>query len=352
MTIKATAKLTEQEYRKIRRDSYSSIKTFAESRWKYYKEYVLYEKEPDAQSNDSIMGNLVDCMLTDEENFENRFLISSAIIPKDTSNGYKFVIKLFDITKRATSEEGDVGREMIDMMQEAYNIVGIKKPGFEKWVEDFDGSDLEIWYNELRGGLGKTVVSVQQVKNAEDICNTLKRNDNTREIITLVDDKRWNVHNQLPVMFSYKRKQLKMLADKVVVDHENKRIYPYDLKCTWNVTEFPVNYLKVGYYIQGCLYRMGLYQWAIDNDMKDYVVETMTFIACHSANLEMPLLWKTSEKDCSNALEGFSSRGRNYRGVNCIIEDLLWHESSGLWNTSRTAYENGGKLNMDINYDY
>jgi hypothetical protein len=48
----------------------------------------------------------------------------------------------------------------------------------------------------------------------------------------------------------------------------------------------------------------------------------------------------------SDALIGFTHKGRTYPGVKQIIEDLQWAKDTDTWNISKTRYELGGVVNI------
>ncbi len=341
---------TEKEYRSIPVDSYSGLKKICDSPYKYYQEVILGNKE-DKISDDMIRGQVVDCYLTCPEEFDNKFVVAKAEVPGETTNNYKFVNELYKRTLWNTNDNGEVIKDFQELFSEAYMVVGIKKPGYEVFLEKFIGSDLESYYQELRESTSKQLIDLRLATVAEQIVKTLKEHQNTSELINAVTDHEVEVFTQYPIEFEYQGLELKCLLDKLIVDHQNKTIQPIDLKCTWEIDNFGYNYLKNKYYIQNGIYTLGVTQWMEDNSYIDYELKPFMFIAAHSSNHLAPIVFQTTEQDFFNAMNGFTVRGIKYMGVNECIKRLNYHISTSIWNASMEAQESSGKLPLNINYD-
>ena len=95
----------ERSYRAIETDSSSSLKDFSIDRRKYYKKYVLHEVVDEKDNQATNMGKLVETLLLEPEEFDNRFYMSSTVaLP--TGLMLEFVEALYRITDAAA--DGDV----------------------------------------------------------------------------------------------------------------------------------------------------------------------------------------------------------------------------------------------------
>jgi hypothetical protein len=339
---------TEAMYRAVNLDSSSSLKEFSVNRRKYYKKYVLGESVEDEENKAINMGRLVETLLMEPEEFDNRFYMSAcASIP--TANMLNFVEALYKETVAATDEDGNVTKPFEDMCKEAFAQSGYSGKGngsYESVIKKFVGSDAEIYYNEIRKvrSNGLTVVTTEEITTAENIVNELRSNFATADIVNLVNTNNISVNNQLQIEgYSVEGHLFKSMIDKVIIDHQNKTISPLDLKCTWNVENFYEEYyLYRRAYIQAYLYREACKSLTFTGDLLGYTVECPKFIVCDSTNYYNPLVYVLSEKDMEDAYNGFEHKGRAYPGVKEIIEDLKWAYKNGLWNISRKNYETGG----------
>ena len=135
--------------------------------------------------------------------------------------------------------------------------------------------------------------------------------------------------------------------DKVIVDHENKIIQVYDLKCTWSVEGFYKEYyLYRRAYIQAFLYWHAAhyrFKGLVDDG---YTVAYPSFIVCDRTNYFSPLIYTLDTEDMTNARDGFDLKGYKYPGVLETIDDLKWAIENDVWNISRKNYSNGGIVNI------
>ena len=217
---------TEKEYRAVKMDSSSSLKEFSVNRKKYYKKYILGEKDVEEEdSKASVVGRLVETLLLEPELFDERFYMSSCITAPSPLM-LVFVQSLAKHTQLATNEFGEVTRSFEDLCKDAYAESGFKIK-FEAVINKFVGTDAVIYYKELRevNARNLTVVTADDVTNAEKIVTELKTNFATSEIINLVNSARYEVYNQHQVEgFMVDGHEFKGMMDKLIIDHEKKTI--------------------------------------------------------------------------------------------------------------------------------
>jgi len=236
--IQGTVK-TEAQYRAIYLDSSSSLKDFSTDRRKYHKKYILNEVVEDEDSKAVTMGRMVETLLMEPQFFDERFHLSTCMTTP-TGLMLEFVEALYKHTAEATADDGTITRSFEDLAKDAYADSGFKIK-LEAVLTKFIGSDAEVYYKEIREvrSKGLTVVAAQDITNAEKIVTELKTNPVTADIVNLVNDVQYSVHNQLQVenyeVFGH---MFKSMMDLVHVDHANKKVQVYDLKCTWSVENF------------------------------------------------------------------------------------------------------------------
>jgi hypothetical protein len=341
---------TEAEYRAVTMDSSSSLKEFSQDRRKYYKKYVLGEKVEDKDNAAANMGRIVETILMEPETFDDKFFMSSCT-STPTALMLEFVEALYRVTKEATDEFGTVTRQFSELAEEAYKISGFKIK-FEAVLAKFVGSDAEIYYNEIRTvrTKGLTVVNTTEISIAEKIVEQLKTNSTTAPIVNLVNSSRYSVMDQLQVEgYEINGLLLKSMLDKVIVDHNERVIKPYDLKCTWSVENFYEEYyLYRRAYIQAYLYFHAMVHLAEDPESEyyGYRVDYLKFIVCDSSNYYAPLVYTLDQEDMEDAYNGFVHKGRTYPGVKDIIAGLKWSVETGIWNTSHKNYLANGVVNI------
>ena len=339
---------TEANYRAINLDSSSSLKDFSFDRKKYYRKYILGESVEDKDTVAATTGRVVETLLLEPEEFDNRFYMS-VCMTAPTGLMLAFVEALYKHTTEATDEYGNVSRSFEEIAKDAYTDSGFKIK-FDAVINKFVGSDAEIFYNEMRTvkSKGLTVVTTDDVTKAEKIVEELRNNFATKDVVTLVRSVRYDVYNQLQVEnYEVDGLRFKSMMDKVIVDHEERFIQVYDLKCVWAVENFYEEYyLYRRAYIQALLYWRACYHFAKEKGLDDYSIGFPRFIVCDSTNYYNPLIYKLGSEDILAAYEGFEHKGRKYTGVADLVEDLKWALENNIWNISKTAYMQKGVVNI------
>ena len=341
-------KKTEAMYRAIEMDSSSSLKEFSMDRKKYHRKYVLGEKVDSKDTQASIIGRIVETLLLEPEEFDNRFYMS-ACMTAPTGLMLDFVNALYKHTAEATDDQGQVTRDFSEIVKDAYADSGFKIK-LDAVISKFMGSDAEIFYNEMRQVKARnlTVITTEDVTNSEKIVTELKTNSVTAEIVNLVNSARYEVFNQVQIEgYKVGGVEFKSMMDKVVIDHTNKTVQVYDLKCVWAVEGFYEEYyLYRRAYIQAYLYWVACNKLIEELDINEYYVEYPKFIVCDSTNYFNPLIYKLDTDDIQDALIGFEHKGRKYPGVTSLIEDLKWAKENDIWNISRENYLSNGLVNL------
>jgi hypothetical protein len=345
--IQGTVK-TEAQYRAIYLDSSSSLKEFSTDRRKYHKKYILNEVVEDEDSKAATMGRMVETLLMEPQFFDERFHLSTCMTTP-TGLMLEFVEALYKHTAEATADNGTITRSFEDLAKDAYADSGFKIK-LEAVLTKFIGSDAEVYYKEIREvrSKGLTVVAAQDITNAEKIVTELKTNPVTADIVNLVNDVQYSVHNQLQVenyeVFGH---MFKSMMDLVHVDHANKKVQVYDLKCTWSVENFYNEYyLYRRAYIQGFLYHKAAESWASEMGYGDYKILYPKFIVCDSTNYMNPLIYAMSDINMVDARAGFEHKGREYPGVAQLVEDLQWALENDKWNISQENYLSNGIVKL------
>lgn len=340
---------TEATYRAVKMDSSSSLKEFCLDRKKYHRKYILNERVEDTVNKAATIGRIVETLLLEPQEFDSRFYLS-VCTKAPTSLMLDFVNALSKHTIESTDKDtGTVTRTFEQIAQDAYVDSGFKIK-FEAVLTKFIGSDAEIYYKEMREvqAKGLTVVTTEDIANADKTVNELKTNFVTSEVINLVNSVRYTVLNQFQVEgYSVDGHLFKSMMDKIVIDHNERTIQVYDLKCVWAVENFYEEYyLYRRSYIQAYLYLKAAISLTLQDEYRGYRVENPKFIVCDSTNYFNPLIYTITDADIIDAYNGFEHKGRVYPGVNALIQNLDWAIANDTWNISKENYINNGVVNI------
>lgn len=365
---------TTKDYRLIDVDSYSTLKDFDNDILLYYKKYVLKEKVKEEVSWSMILGELVDCLMFAPEEYHERFVESNVRELEPGKNQMSdFTLKLWEITKFSTDDDGICSRSFMEMAEEAFNLVKYDLNGNEvKFLkkdlnyvlEKFVNSEFEEWYNLKRNSFGKYVISLQDKEKADKIVNMLKE-----LLFKYLDNSRYVFFNHPRVLFNlYGVLPFKSEFDFILLDLQEKEILPFDLKVTHDISNFSYSYLKNKYYIQAHCYTEAVKVWVEDNsvaqmledggnkglNLKDFSLNGFNFLVADSGCHYKPLVYFLSNIDLYKAKMGFKVNGKIYRGVKQIVEDLLWAKKTGdftIYKHDLDSMSKNGFLKLDITYE-
>lgn len=345
--------MSEREYRKLKLPSYSSIKDFIRSRLAYYKKYILMEKGKDDDTkeqdkDDMRFGNIVDCLKFTPKNFDDRYQISTAIKP--SGQMLSFVEELHKLTILSTNDAGVLCASLERLIEDAYeslkkNNGGKLRDSFEKFQERFftnkEGYDF---YLELKGRGDKIVITAEELEWAQGIVEYMNKHPFTIDLMGLESNEKYDVQDQLKLIGKINGLDVKGMLDRTIFNKAAKIITPIDLKVMSNNTLFPYNYLKLLYYIQNAVYTSLLRQC-----YPGWTVKPLAFITIDKYRQNDPIIYRTSEKQYQDAINGFSIDGRKHKGLLEAIEELKWHKETGIWTTSKEIHSSHGYLNLQLN---
>ncbi len=347
-------------YRKIKALNCSMIKLFDTDPIKFYEQFKLGKKKKDSKSTALLIGDMVDFYLLDckgdEKEFHNRFDEKFALFEGTKGTGQVFFLAdlLFEVTQADTDDEGVIKSDFELRFSEACKKVQVlgkyKGSTEEKMLVDFEKNGL-TYFQTLMNNLGKNVVETSLVDKALKVAELLKTDPFTADLFD-TDTNHVEHFPKFVIEWEFMGIDCKSELDLIIIDHKNKVIYPKDLKTTYDNENFEYGYLKYRYDLQAAFYYHAVKYWAAENDMKDYNIEPMEFIVADTSyNNRRPIRFQTSQEDYSKSYYGFSLRGIKYKGLDEIVEDILWAEESGNWNVSKDVFDNKGILQLKLNYD-
>lgn len=344
-------------YRKIDALNQSMIAVFDENPVQFYEEFILKNSRKDQKiSKEMIIGTLTDFYVLDckgdeekfNQEFENHFHLYDGV------KGSKQVIiladYLFDITKRDRNEIGEATTSFTERFKEALEKIQKEKKynnrTFEWALEDFNNGEGKIYFDKLIENMDKQVVDMFMLEKSKFLTNQALTDSFVSEIFQhhgeMEDLCKFAIEfdwlGQYPI-------KCKVEVDKILIDHRKKIIYPKDIKCTFDNEMFEISYIKRKYYLQNAFYHLATSVWAEKNNMKDYHVEPMEFVVFDtSKNGRRPLRYQTTPKHLEEGMNGFTYRGYKNRGLKELINEISWASEMGVWNVSKTAYDNEGVI--------
>ena len=155
---------------------------------------------------------------------------------------------------------------------------------------------------------------------AEEASNTLKTHDFTRVY--------FDKNDGMELIYQYKfvvnlyGTNVKGMLDCLVIDHENKTIYPVDLKTGESPADmFDEVMLLHKYYLQASLYRLAMLEIVRqDADLAGYTVSNFEFVYLSKLNVYKPTIWVVPDDLYQAGLDGFTDRfGFKHKGIKELL---------------------------------
>jgi hypothetical protein len=335
--------MSEPEYREVQAVSYSMLSGVS-------KTPASLINTTKFESPSLAYGSAVDTMVFDgEEEFKNKFCVNSGVSPspivekitRQVMNGilesygdYGLPLDDFDDLILTTAKALEYGK-------------GWKDDTIIRKIKDEGGRDL---YEFTKENQGKQILDTLQYENVLNSANTLYTHNFTKEWFNAGAEE--ELYFQFPILWTSNGKACKSLFDIIKVDHNNKVVYPADLKTSFDhVLGFPFNFLKWNYYLQASFYRDGLIQFVENTpELKGYRVELMKFIIISSQDPMKPLRYQTTDNDYYAGKYGgkLKSNGNTIKGYLQLLEDMDWHLTEGKFDYPREVYEKDGELELDV----
>lgn len=320
--------MTEEEYRKHPAINQSKLGKLADGP-------AGVKKEDIGEKKYFTLGSLVDCLLTDEDNFHSKYYVMTANKPSD-------MMTIYAETYFETNSHYDA-LQASGYKSDPTKVAKSSKSGLSKWQKEG-----EPYYTELKQGKGKQVVSTEDYIKATQMCNALKDNEFTSKYFLEMYNK-----FQVPIIFKYHGRECKALLDIIHIDYVGKTIRPVDLKTTGkSVLYFRSAYLSYKYYIQAAFYTAAL-KYALKNDPKfaeyaDFEVLPFQFVVQETSLNNPPHIFEVDEEDMYVAEYGglVDNSGYEVKGFQQLIDELEYHEETGQWDYKQEVYNDGGVISL------
>lgn len=362
--------MSDKEYRSIERDSYSTLKDYLTNREDYYKKYCIKEPYKIDYTTGMIIGSIIDHKFTSKpEDFDNVFQIEA--YKKPTGQWEDLVNKVcHEIDRHYDKASRTLQMPISEILKTSYTNVaynysgerislrrGKKELTLEESIKELESNGGMDYIKQYLSSQGKIMYNSYHEKSSENCISILKTHRNTSLFFGYNSEEgsRYDVYNQLTILFTYKGRQIKSRLDRVIVDNETKKITLLDLKASYDNSQWLGTYYKMKYYIQASLYTTAV-QWLLESGEwskkypgytidagENYSNSLFTFVTVNYTNNNDPLLFVSSLDKIKNGLEGWIDvYGKYIPGVDYVIECLKWHEKENIWSTDMYLYNNKG----------
>lgn len=303
--------VNEQEYREDKALSYSTLSRFNKEGFNGLDK--IFDK---IDSPSLIFGSMVDVLITGgQEEFDEKFIVAEFPPLPDSQIG---VVKyLFNNCSENYNTLNKIPDDLIITATEVLEFQKNWKPETRAKVIKENGGE---YYNLLHLSIGKTLVGIKEYQDAQQCVEVLLNSDTTSQLFSKVNpfDDDTEKHYQLKFKGTYNGISLRCMSDLIIVDHQHKIVYPFDLKTSFKKEwDFPLSFIQWGYWIQAQFYWYIIRQ-NMDNDpiYKEYKLADYQFIII-SNGTKIPLIWEYPDTTLETTV---------YYGRNNTIKCRNWRE--------------------------
>ena len=267
-----------------------------------------------------VFGSAVDSIITGGmDEFNSRF---SVLDIKLSDNGMMIAKALADRYEFTKYDD-------FNDIPEAYVSAVAKDTGFwkaDKWddkryKEVLKTGNIREYYDSLLHS-DKIVISTDTYNDVIACVDTLKESPATMQFFA-PDDPFSNIkrYYQLKFKMKYHGVTYRGMLDLIIVDYDNKIVYPYDLKTTGKKEwDFEKSVLEFGYEKQARTYwRLLRANMNADSYFRDFKLDNFRFIVINRYNLT-PLVWEFPLTTSKGTL--YDRNGNAYRDPFEIGEEL------------------------------
>ena len=290
--------------------SYSSINKLLFSPNAFYKHYILNERE-DSTDAHLIAGRALHCLLLEENDFENQFILMPGKFPSDNiRNIVDRVFKNYYLQQENKSLTLDGFNDAILNELLSINLYQKLKTDNQRLGKVKTDDSLE-YFEFLKKSVDKTVIDQDTYNRVKESAQIIKSNDTIASLMNLNDDAADNIKTFNEVKLEVKLKDqpfgLKGILDNVLVDQDSKTVFINDLKTTGKpIQKFPESVDYYNYWIQAVVYFILVVNGLLKDevDLNDWNVH-FTFIVVDNYNNVYP--FQVSDDTFSDWLLAFEN---------------------------------------------
>lgn len=273
------------------------------------------------------------------------FVIASVLAGESESNTFSVVKKKKMNTTAAIVLDLNNYGDTIILASKANNVY--QSYTREKAIETVVKAGQDYFQDSLVSR-GKILIKKEMWDKAMETSMTLATHQFSKSY--------FDVENGIELFYQYKfvtevrGRRTKGMLDILKVDHNNKVVYPVDLKTgELPVSKFPEIMLMYGYYIQACLYREAIISIvANDPDLSGYTVAPFEFLYISKENAQKPLVYVVPQRMHDASLFGFTDRyGTKHKGIMPLLKEYYDCKQGMFCQYTEEEYDQNGKVPFD-----
>jgi len=340
-----------KDYRAHPAVNVSTLKQLDNPRWIKWR-----MENPDAEDEEKThfrVGGAIDTLLTNKGQFNDLYMIGTLNRPGGLMTIFIDNLPL-DLTENSPQSAYD----------EAYEASGYVIPKSLAIKRLWETQRNREYYISRKQAHGKSIISAEEYDQVTYCASQILNNAFTRQYFQSNDPSIRLVH-QAVVLFDWNDTKCKGALDGLMINYDEKKIYPFDLKTTARrVTNFASTFLMHGYYLQGAFYVEGLKKVLRDNpeqflnfynlpmEVADYEIDNMRFIVTEKRpnHIGLPaFIFYTTPETHELGIHGGKIDGRKYKGFVELLDAWKFHNLNNYWEYSKEYLDNKGEFEISFN---
>lgn len=285
-----------------------------------------------------LMGSLVDDWLFDNGNFKDKYFIFDGNKPTATLG------KLVDIVLENYIEKPN-NDELLNICK---NNEFWKRSKDETIIANFDTEEFHNYVDTMFDSKGKTIIGMNDYIQALDIANTLRLHQYSKDYMQPKEGQQHIYQHE----FNYelnKKVLLRGFIDIIIIDHNEQTIQFVDLKTgAPSADQFIFSFVSYRYYYQAAIYQKAIEHFKeMHPELNKYKLLPFKFLYIGRGELK-PLKYTVTDKWINAAWNGFKTKsGYLKKGINDLVDEIIWHWSNKVYETTKEAYLNNGELILE-----
>lgn len=298
-------------------------------------------KQHSADSDASLLGKIVEVLLLEREEFNNKFKVLDTSKPNAQMG--QFVDYLLEYPNIYYKE----------LLTDAFNHVGIKRGSVENFIDRFE-KEGKKYYDDMLEVIEtkKIIVNTDLVNKANELVAMALQDE--RFVSLLTEQKGLSFHVQDMIYFSYLGEKCVALPDVYIMDSNLKTIVLVDIKTTSkNITTAAKD---SRWDIQAAFYKR-----ALEQKYPGFIVNKVYYYIIKTDVVQRPVLLEFTDIDLFIGEYGTIIRSGLYNieeygdfrtyyeinGFKQLVERFKWHRDNDEWELSREEVETGiSQLNL------
>jgi hypothetical protein len=323
--------------------SQSDLKKFRRSMIEFYRQVEQGDRTENIATKATDMGDIVDCMTTNPDGLKDYMIVEGVKCSDAIKN---IVINAFSDILQYSAGAGlnEMGlRQMIEdaeaikpfVVSAGRNANYQSRYGDDALYNTITKEGGGVYLKSLIDSHGRNIID-KEVYDQSERCKDKFYNDGIiGPLLRTESGGDLEVLKQYILFGRYSNTDQKGLLDFGIANHSTQEVWPYDIKTTYQMSQFIRNYYKSGYGYQGSYYTDLLQQ-----KYPGYKIHPFRFIVGTTETDEAPLIYKMQSTEIAMFADGgFTRSSSRVVGWKETIREIEWHRQHQRWDYPMKYYD-------------